>query len=122
MEDVGYNQKVAKGLLGKLGYHLIDIVGNGLDAIEYVKRNTYDVVFLDLIMDPIDGFQTANRLSEIFKNSHKPYLVAMTAQTTDTIREKCRKSGMDGFIGKPIVFQELETMLNIIESKKEKIH
>lgn len=118
VEDVGYNQKVAKGLLAKLGYNNVDIGSTGLEAIEYVKQNTYDVIFLDLIMEPIDGFQTANRLAEIFDLSHRPYVVAMTAQTTDSIRDKCTKSGMDGFIGKPIVIQELETMLNIISSKK----
>ena len=116
VDDVLHNQKVGLGLLNKLGYHMVDVASNGVDTLEYLKRGSYDVLFLDLIMEPIDGFQTAREITRLFPNKQdRPYIVAMTAQTTDTIKEKCYQHEMDGFIGKPVVLKELETMLAIIE-------
>ena len=115
-EDVIFNQKVALGFLDKLGYKNIDVVKNGVEVMEKIKKNKYNVVFMDLIMEPVDGFQATREITRFIpERTDRPFIVAMTAQTTDTIKEKCYEVGMDGFIGKPIVLKELETMLDIIE-------
>jgi len=119
-EDIIFNQKVAIGLLNKLGYNHVDIVSNGIGVMEKIKGGSYDVIFMDLIMEPMDGFQTTRDIVRLIpEKNDRPFIVAMTAQTTDTIKEKCYSVGMDGFISKPVVLKELGTMLEIIEESLE---
>jgi PAS domain S-box-containing protein len=129
-EDNVVNQKVAARLLGKLGYR-IDIVSNGLEVIQAIDRQMYDVIFMDVQMPEMDGLaaSTQIRIKEgnrrfvherddldmsIFLSTsphdseQKPIrIIAMTANAMQGVRESCLEAGMDDYITKPIKIEEL---------------
>ncbi len=110
VEDNDVNREMGKLLLEKFGCH-VDEAADGSEAIEMVKNQTYDIVFMDCQMQRIDGYEasTSIRNSED-KNSHLP-IVALTAHALESSREKCIKAGMDDFISKPITPKDLLSML-----------
>lgn len=113
VEDNPVNQKVAEKMLEKFGYYS-DTVNNGLEAIQALSNKAYDLVFMDVVMPEMDGydatFQIRNPLSRV--KNHKVPVVAMTAHAMKGDREKCLERGMDDYISKPVKPQEL---LNAIE-------
>lgn len=110
-EDNGTNQKLALLLLQRMGYRP-DIVANGLEVIEAVRRQVYDVILMDLHMPEMDGIAATK---EIHKNLTKsrPRIVAMTANAMSGDRQKCLEAGMDDYISKPIQVTELVQALEM---------
>ncbi|HSB98847.1 MAG TPA: response regulator, partial [Burkholderiaceae bacterium] len=99
-EDNLVNQKLALRLLSQMGYRA-DVAANGIEAIEAVQRQPYDVVLMDVQMPEMDGLEAAR---EIIRRcgSAKPRIVAMTANAMQGDREECLAAGMDDYITKPI--------------------
>jgi CheY-like chemotaxis protein len=95
-EDNLVNQKVALKIFEKLGYR-VDVVSNGLEVIQSVARQQYDVIFMDVQMPEMDGLETTQ---EIIKKWHqdRPRIIAMTAEAMKGDKEKCIKAGMDDYI------------------------
>lgn len=110
-EDNVVNQKLALRLLEKFGYRA-DPVGNGLEAVEAVKKTPYDLVLMDVQMPEMDGFEATRviRGMEETMGHHIP-IIAMTAHAITGDRERCLRSGMDDYIAKPIKPQELQKVI-----------
>src|SRR6266446_2465846 len=110
-EDNPVNQRLASRLLEKRG-HSVMVAGNGLEALEALEKERFDLVFMDLQMSVIDGFEatTAIRKREGAGGIRLP-IVALTAHAMKGDREKCLAGGMDGYLSKPIRPQELDEVL-----------
>lgn len=107
VEDTPVNQRVAATLLHNLG-HVVQLATNGQEAVEKVEREKFDLVFMDLQLPILDGFQAtaAIRQRENGTGNHLP-IVAMTAHTMKGDMERCLAAGMDGYVSKPVRPEEL---------------
>jgi GAF domain-containing protein/CheY-like chemotaxis protein/anti-sigma regulatory factor (Ser/Thr protein kinase) len=100
-EDNAVNQKLALRLLQQMGYRA-DLASNGVEAIESVQRQTYDVVLMDVQMPEMDGLEAAKVITTRFRSGERPRIVAMTANAMQGDRELCMAAGMDDYVTKPI--------------------
>ncbi len=107
-EDNSVNQKVALRFLEKLGY-TADLVGNGLEAVQAVERQTYDVVLMDVQMPEMDGLEATRQIRSRLKPG--PHIVALTANALAVDQQRCREAGMDDYISKPIDLRDLAAAL-----------
>jgi GAF domain-containing protein/CheY-like chemotaxis protein/HPt (histidine-containing phosphotransfer) domain-containing protein len=105
-EDNVVNQRLALRLLEKLGYRA-DVVANGLEAVEAVRRQTYDLVLMDVQMPEMDGVQATQHILERWADGDRPWIVAMTAEVMRGDREGFLAAGMNDYVAKPIRPQEL---------------
>ncbi len=105
-EDNLVNQKVAIGILQRMGYH-VDVAANGLEVLEALHRQQYDVVLLDVQMPEMDGEEAAREICKRYPPEKRPLLIAMTANALEGDRERYLSSGMDDYISKPIRVEEL---------------
>ena len=110
-EDNVVNQRLALRLLEKRGHNVM-VVANGREALRVLDQQKFDVVFMDVQMPEMDGFEAtaAIRAREQSLGSHLP-IIAMTAHAMKGDRERCLQMGMDGYISKPIRAQELYHVL-----------
>jgi PAS domain S-box-containing protein len=109
VEDNAVNQKLALRLLSEMGYQA-DVAGNGLEAVEAVERQEYDLVLMDVQMPEMDGLEATRQIRGLQPQSG-PRIVAMTANAMDGDREACLEAGMDDYLGKPIRVDELVAAL-----------
>jgi CheY-like chemotaxis protein len=105
-EDNLVNQKVAIGILQRMGYH-VDVAANGLEVLEALHRQHYDVVLLDVQMPEMDGEEAAQEICRRYPPEQRPVLIAMTANALEGDRERYLSLGMDDYISKPIRVEEL---------------
>jgi PAS domain S-box-containing protein len=110
-EDNVVNQKVATHLLDRIGYRA-DIAANGLEVLEALKRQSYDVVLMDVQMPEMDGLEATRRICLEWPANKKPRIIAMTANAMQGDREKCLEAGMDDYITKPVRREELALALS----------
>jgi signal transduction histidine kinase/DNA-binding response OmpR family regulator len=110
-EDNAVNQKLALRLLGQMGYRA-DVAGNGLEALEALERQHYDVVLMDVQMPEMDGLEASRQICLRWSRLERPRLIAMTANAMQGDRELCLAAGMDAYISKPIHVDELVEALN----------
>ncbi|MFO1313104.1 MAG: GAF domain-containing protein [Burkholderiales bacterium] len=99
-EDNVVNQKLALRLLQQMGYRA-DLASNGIEAIESVERQVYDVILMDVQMPEMDGLEASRRINARWKDD-RPRIVAMTANAMQGDREMCLEAGMDDYVTKPI--------------------
>ncbi len=100
VEDNEINQQVAMEILKEAGLE-VSLGGNGLQAIEMIEKNSYDLVLMDLQMPVLDGYEATKKLRSDNRFKDLP-IIAMTAHAMTGDREKCLKAGMNDHIGKPI--------------------
>ena len=100
-EDNVVNQKLAMRLLSQMGYRA-DLASNGIEAIESVARQSYDVVLMDVQMPEMDGLEATRRIVARWPAGDRPRIVAMTANAMQGDREQCLAAGMDDYVTKPI--------------------
>jgi CheY-like chemotaxis protein len=105
-EDNVVNQKLALRLLQQMGYRA-DVASNGIEAIESIERQTYDVVLMDVQMPEMDGLEAARRICARYPPGARPRIVAMTANAMQGDREMCLAAGMDDYLTKPIRVERL---------------
>jgi signal transduction histidine kinase len=108
-EDNNINQIIARKLFSKLGYN-VDVVADGLLAVEAVKNKDYDMIFMDMHMPNMDGVSATKKILKAPSNEGI-IVVAMTANVMEQDKDKCFEAGMLGFVGKPI---NIEHMVNEI--------
>jgi signal transduction histidine kinase/CheY-like chemotaxis protein len=106
-EDNAFNQRVAQNIFKKIGFE-IDLANNGNEAIQKFKEKHYNIIFMDLMMPELDGFDAAKELKHYDKTCP---LIAMTANNDITQRDKAFKAGMDDFIVKPAQIEEITRIL-----------
>ena len=108
-EDNVVNQKLALRLLQQMGYRA-DVAGNGIEALEAIERQVYDLVLMDVQMPEMDGLETTRRAVARWGTA-RPRIVAMTANAMHGDREVCLAAGMDDYITKPIRVEALAQTL-----------
>jgi len=105
-EDNVVNQKVALLTLERLGYRA-DMVSNGLEVLDALERQPYDVILMDVQMPELDGLETTRRICRTWPPTRRPRIIAMTANAIQGDRELCLDAGMDDYISKPVRAEEL---------------
>jgi len=100
-EDNLVNKKVAIAILQRVGYHP-EVVSNGVEALDALRRQPFDVILLDMEMPEMDGMETARHIAEEWPPGRRPRVIAMTAHAFDGDRERYLASGMDDYVSKPI--------------------
>jgi CheY-like chemotaxis protein len=109
-EDNLINQKLAVKMLERIGY-CPDIAGNGVEVLAALRRQTYDLVLMDVQMPEMDGVEATRRIRQEWPGDSGPRIVAITANAFKSDREQCLAAGMDGYVTKPIQFRELQAVL-----------
>jgi signal transduction histidine kinase/DNA-binding response OmpR family regulator len=111
-EDNPVNRIVALRLVEKQG-HLVECAGNGLEVLELLSRQTFDLILMDIEMPEMDGFETTRCIREAEQaTGHHVPILAMTAHAMIGDEERCLVAGMDGYLSKPIDIKELFRLLD----------
>jgi len=105
-EDNPTNQILAREVLGRLGYG-VDIAGNGLEVLEALQRQPYDVIFMDVQMPEMDGLDATREIRRRFAAADQPRIIALTAGAMEEDRRKCLAIGMDDYLSKPLLLPDL---------------
>ncbi|HEV8261303.1 MAG TPA: response regulator, partial [Burkholderiales bacterium] len=117
-EDNVVNQKLALRILTQMGYRA-DLASNGVEAVESLVRQTYDVVLMDVQMPEMDGLEASRRINAQWPATRRPRIVAMTANAMHGDREMCLAAGMDDYITKPIRVDQLVEALMRVPARQE---
>jgi PAS domain S-box-containing protein len=112
-EDNTVNQKVALLTLKRLGY-LADIAANGLEVIDSLQRQPYDVILMDVQMPEMDGLEATRWIRKNHPPDQQPYIIAMTAGAMDGDKTLCLDAGMNDYISKPINLTALKQVLLLV--------
>jgi signal transduction histidine kinase/CheY-like chemotaxis protein len=118
-EDNVVNQKLALRLLQQMGYRA-DLASNGIEAVESVQRQTYDVVLMDVQMPELDGLDATRQICTLFEADRRPRIVAMTANAMQGDQEMCIGAGMDDYLTKPIRVDRLVEALHNVPARKDR--
>jgi len=105
-EDNLVNQKLALRLLTQMGYRA-DVAPNGLEVIQALERQPYDVVLMEVQMPEMDGLEATSQICARRPAGERPRINAMTANANQGDREMCLAAGMDDYVSKPIRVDEL---------------
>lgn len=118
-EDNLINMKLITTVLGKFGY-TVDTAENGKVAVEKYQMNTYDLIFMDVLMPVMDGFEATKRIRE--ENKSRPRIIAMTANALHEDRFRCIEAGMDDYLSKPFDIPLLLKALEESSLKRQSIN
>lgn len=117
-EDNAINQKVMLSLLARFGYRA-DAVANGVEVIDALERQHYDLIFMDVHMPQMDGLEASRRIVQRYPREERPRIIAMTANAMPGDRESCLAAGMDDYMAKPIELRELRAALRNMAGARE---
>ncbi len=110
-EDNTVNQKVSLLMLSKLGYRA-DVAANGLEAVEALRRQPYDIILMDVQMPEMDGMEASRRINLLLPDRReRPWIIALTANAMQGDREACMAAGMDDYLSKPFKTEDLGAAL-----------
>jgi len=115
-EDISTNQKVAIRMLSLLGYRA-DVVSNGLEVLDALKRQSYDIILMDINMPEMSGLDATKWIRNQMPESDQPIIVAVTADAMSGRKEYYLGVGMNYYISKPIRINQLSLILKKIASK-----
>jgi CheY-like chemotaxis protein len=110
-EDNAVNQKLALRLLSQMGYRA-DVAANGIEVIQALERQPYDVILMDVQMPEMDGLDATRRICARWPRGQRPRIIAMTANAMQGDREMCLEAGMDDYVSKPIRVDDLVAALS----------
>jgi signal transduction histidine kinase/ActR/RegA family two-component response regulator len=112
VDDVRTNQIVASRLLTSLGFEC-EVASDGMQAVQLWQEKDFALIFMDLQMPVMDGLDATREIHQraAFEERERPIILALTANTFDEHRERCRKLGMDGFLEKPVNAGAIRKML-----------
>jgi CheY-like chemotaxis protein len=109
-EDNLINQVVIRKTLDRLGYSA-QVVVNGCQVMEVLESGNFDIVLMDVQMPEMDGLEATRQIR--LKYGKHPFIIAMTANAMQTDREECLAAGMDDYISKPIMLDDLMKKLEL---------
>jgi PAS domain S-box-containing protein len=110
VDDMDMNLYVTKGLLSLYGLQ-IDTALSGYEAIDKIKLNDYDLVFMDHMMPGMDGIETIREIRKLGAKYEKLPVIALTANAVSGVKEMFLDAGFGGFLSKPIPTQELDEII-----------
>jgi CheY-like chemotaxis protein len=113
-DDNVSSQKVVLKMLEKLGYNA-DMVANGVEVLQAVERQPYDLVLMDIKMPEMNGLEAARAIRGM-SDIKQPKIIAITAYALAGDREKCLEAGMDGYIPKPVQIDDIKATLEAARS------
>ncbi len=105
-EDNATNQVVVKAVLAKYGIRP-DVVGNGVEAVDAVRRASYDAVLMDIHMPEMDGFEATRAIRMMAGEAGSVPVIALTANALSSDHDECRTAGMNAYVSKPFRTEEL---------------
>jgi signal transduction histidine kinase/DNA-binding NarL/FixJ family response regulator len=109
VEDNPVNQRLLVALLNKSG-HKAKVAGDGIEALEALEKESFNLIFMDIQMPRMDGITATQKILELYPDS-PPKIVAVTANVLKEDRDKCFQAGMDEFLTKPINNHILQLLL-----------
>ncbi|GAB1158685.1 hypothetical protein YWY31_47100 [Paenibacillus illinoisensis] len=109
-EDHPVNRKILTEYLEKLGYEA-DVCTNGVEAIEAISQNSYDIVLMDIHMPVMDGLKATDLVHRLIPQDRIPAIIAVTGNAKREDKEACLEMGMRDFISKPVMLSELKRVL-----------
>jgi PAS domain S-box-containing protein len=111
-EDLAMNQVLVKQLLERFGYGA-SVVNNGLEAIQRLCRESFDLVLMDIQMPELDGWAATREIRQQYHQQGRPqpYIIALTAHALAGDRQLCLEAGMDDYLSKPLRATELRQAL-----------
>lgn len=118
VEDNEANRVVAELLLKHMGYR-VETANDGVDALKKVSEKTYDIVFMDVLMPNMDGYEATEGIRKHLPEEEQPYIVALTASVTEGYKKKCLDVGMNDFLTKPLNMEEVRGVLEGVQKRLE---
>jgi len=118
VEDNPVNAKVIDLSLQKFGISC-EKCSNGVKALEELKKQHYDLVFMDIQMPEMDGLKCTEIIRSETPESLQPFIIALTAHALAEHMEQCRKAGMNGFLSKPYTSDDLKKALELFLKERE---
>jgi CheY-like chemotaxis protein/HPt (histidine-containing phosphotransfer) domain-containing protein len=111
-EDNAINRHVACGILKIFGIETTSVT-NGIEALNLLEKEVFDIVLMDVQMPELDGYETTRKIRDIHSNvkNHCIPIIAMTAHAGAGDRDKCIAAGMDDYLSKPVIPAELKRLL-----------
>ena len=112
VEDIEINRMVAKKLLNSIGVEQIEMAVNGNTGVSKATQDFYDIIFMDLQMPDISGFEASNQIKDFYLDKDdKPIIIALTANAMKNSMDECYKVGMSDYILKPVRSEMLKEVL-----------
>ena len=109
-EDNRINQTVALHFMEEMGYQA-DVAANGHEVFEALKRQHYDLIFMDIQMPVMDGLETARNIVKNWSIEHRPVIVAMTANVMPEDKQTYLDAGMNDYLAKPVALEQMRVVL-----------
>ena len=117
-DDLEVNQFILNSMLAQLGI-VADFANNGLEALDKVKKNNYDLVFMDCRMPVMDGYEATKQIKLLNSEKSKIPIIALTANAGKKDKQVCYDAGMDGFLSKPYTEEEIINIIKVWISKEQ---
>ncbi len=111
-EDNLVNQRLMARILRQIGYSA-DIVRTGKEVLAVMEKNKYDIIFMDVHMPDMDGFEATRRIVNRWKPHERPKIIAVTADALEGDREKSLEAGMDDYLSKPVRLDQVKRVLQL---------
>lgn len=109
-EDSPVNQKLVLRVLQQLGYRA-DVAANGLEVLDALRRQRYDMVFMDIQMPEMDGLEATGHIQSEWPADEQPIIIAVTANAMEGDRQRCLDAGMHDYLAKPIRFDAMQNAI-----------
>jgi signal transduction histidine kinase/ActR/RegA family two-component response regulator len=118
VDDNRANQRVTTLLLGELGY-AADVAGDGVEAIEAIERQSYDLVFMDMQMPELDGLEATRVVRRRFPGD-RPLIVGLSGYAANDTRRECLAAGMNHYLVKPVTLEQFaETITRLTSGRPD---
>lgn len=109
-EDHEINQELMQEMLQRL-HCKVDTAKNGREAVEHASTKAYDMIFMDIHMPEMDGYEAAKEIRKHRVGGKQTRIIALTANVLQGTKSKCLEAGMDDYISKPIELKDIEAVL-----------
>ncbi|MDQ8198856.1 response regulator [Pelagicoccus enzymogenes] len=119
VDDIKSNREVLSEVLSELELPC-ESCADGHTALELIGKNPYDIVFLDIHMPKMNGIETFSRLHSLQSDRPRPYIVAVTADSTPQIKQSCTDCGIEDFITKPISRSKIKRVLGDFQKRQRR--
>jgi CheY-like chemotaxis protein len=118
-EDNEVNRKLIRRVLTKIGIEDVDLVDNGLKAVEKVKEKVYDIVLMDMQMPVMDGMQATRLIKKGGgPDGITPQVVFVSAHALKEVKDEAEEAGADGFISKPFNINQIRDLLSSVVTER----